>query len=114
MNIFMLEQLIMKEGNIFLTWQQVKMIRGSKRKGRKPNWFKTLEDKVIEQSTTRKIKEEYQITAPNRSAITCKKEKISQDRRKKEWIIFKKERGWEAGKVIKKEHESNMIEHWEV
>ena len=37
MNIFILEQLITKEGNIFLTWQQVKIIRGSKRKGRKPN-----------------------------------------------------------------------------
>ena len=59
------------------------MIRDYKGRGQKPNWFKTLEDKVIEQSTTRKIKEEYQITAPNRSAITCKKVKILQDRRKK-------------------------------
>ena len=59
------------------------MIRGFKGKGQKPNWFKTLEDKVIEQSTTRKIKEEYQITAPNRSVIICKKVKISQDRKKR-------------------------------
>ena len=111
MNIFILEQLITKERKIFLTQQQVKMIRGSKRKGQKPNWFKTLEDKVIEQSTTRKIKEEYQIIASNRSAIICKKIKISQDRRKKEQIIFKKERRYEVRKVIKKEHRSNIIEH---
>ena len=48
------------------------MIRGFKGKDQKPNWFKTLEDKVIEQGTTKKIKKEYQITASNRSAITCK------------------------------------------
>ena len=37
MSIFVLEQLITKEGNIFLTWQQVRIIRGSKGRGRKPN-----------------------------------------------------------------------------
>jgi ribonuclease HI len=113
MNIFVLEQLITKEGDVLLTWQQVRIIRGSKGRGRKPNWFKVIENKVIELSITRKIRKEYQILAPNRNALNCEKVKISQDRRKKEWIIFQAERKWEVGKVIKKESKSNLIEHWE-
>ena len=80
MNIFILEQLITKEKNILLSQQQVRMIRGSKERGYKLKQFKTLEDKVIKQSIIRKVKEEYQVTASNRSTITCKKVKISQDK----------------------------------
>ena len=69
MSIFVLEQLITKEGDILLTWQQVRIIRGSKGRGRKPNWFKSIESKVIEQSITRKVKKEYQIIAVNRNMI---------------------------------------------
>ncbi len=37
MNIFILEQLITRKGNKLLTWQQAKLIRSSKSRGRKPN-----------------------------------------------------------------------------
>ena len=37
MSIFILEQLITKEGDILLIWQQVRIIRGSKGRRRKPN-----------------------------------------------------------------------------
>ena len=77
LNIFILEQLITKEGDVLLTQQQVRLIRGSKGKDYKPNQFKIIEDKVIEQSITRKIKEEYKIIASNRNMIICRKLKIS-------------------------------------
>ena len=76
--------MITKEGDILLIWQQVRIIRGSKGRRRKPNWFKSIESKVIEQNITRKVKKEYQIIAPNRNAMNCKKVKVSQDKRKKE------------------------------
>ena len=63
MNIFTLEQLITNEGNTLLTWQQVKYIRGLKSRGRKPNWYKSIEEKVLENSSSRKVKEKYQVEA---------------------------------------------------
>ena len=59
MNIFVLEQLIAKNVNILLTWQQIKIIRGCKGRGRKPNWYKDLEMKVLEDSSSRILKAEY-------------------------------------------------------
>ena len=77
LNIFILEQLIIKKENILLIQQQVRLIRSSKGRSYKPNQFKYLEDKVIEQNITRKIKVEYQIIASNRNIIICKKFKVS-------------------------------------
>ena len=114
MNIFTLEQLITNEGNTLLTWQQVKYIRGLKSRGRKPNWYKSIEEKVLENSSSRKVKEKYQVEASNRVAIRCKDIKVSADKRKKEWIIFEKGIKVESGKVIKKESRSLIVEHWQI
>ena len=35
------------------------MIRGFKGRGHKPNWFKSIEEEVLEHSITRKVKERY-------------------------------------------------------
>ncbi len=114
MNIFILEQLITRKGNILLTWQQAKLIRSSKSRGRKPNWFKKIEEEVLENPSSRLLKAEYQIEAPNQKAIRCKALKVSADKRKKEWIVFEKTHSIESGKVIKKESKSVIIEHWRV
>ena len=92
MNIFVVEQLITRGGNSMLTWQQVRAIRGLKGRGRKPNWFKSIEEKVLECISTRKLKAIHQVTAPNQNSILSKEIKVSRDKRRKEWIIFDKER----------------------
>src|SRR5205085_12023996 len=92
LNIFILEQLISREGNILLTWQQVRDIRGLQSKDRKPNWFKIIEEKVLLNNNVRKIKEMYRVIAPNQNALIYTKQRISLDKRKKEWIISEKEK----------------------
>src|SRR6266487_4471406 len=114
MNIFTLIQLITNEGNTLLIWQQVKYIRGLKSRGRKPNWYKSIEEKVLENSSSRKIKEKYQVEASNRVAIRCKDIKVSADKRKKEWIIFEKGIKVESRKVVKKESRSLIVEYWQI
>src|SRR6266480_5073217 len=115
MCIFILEQLITGSGDRLLTWQQVRHIRDCKRRGRKPLWFQYIEERVLDCIILRTLKEEYRIVEPNQNAITCSKLKISTDKRKKEWIIFKeKERSFEIGKVIKKEHKHFVTEHWQI
>ena len=114
MNIFTLEQLITNEGNTLLTWQQVKYIRGLKSRERKPNWYKSIEEKVLENSSSRKVKEKYQVEASNRVAIRCKDIKVSADKRKKEWLIFEKGTKVESGKVVKKESRALIVEHWQI
>ena len=67
-----------------LIWQQVRIIKGSKRRRHEPNWFKIIKNKVIELSITRKVRKEYQIIVPNRNTMNYKKVKVLQDKRKKE------------------------------
>ena len=46
--------------------------------------------------------------------IKAKKQKISRDRRKKEWIVTKEENTVIVGKVIKKTEEMLSIAHWNI
>src|SRR5437868_12624548 len=114
MCIFILEQLITSSGNRLLTWQQVRHIRNCKRRGCKPLWFQHIEERVLDCIILRTLKEEYRIAEPNQNAIICSKLKISADKRKKEWIIFKKERSFEISKVIKKEYKYFVTEYWQI
>jgi hypothetical protein len=84
MNIFVLNQIITREGDALLTWQQIKAIRNHGSRGRKPNWFKYIEEKVLANSFSRKIRESYQVNSPNRNMIMCNKQKVSSDKWKKE------------------------------
>src|SRR5437868_1975046 len=78
------------------------------------NRYKNIEEEVLENSNSRKVKEKYQVEASNRIAIRCKDIKVSADKRKKEWIIFEKGLKVESGKVIKKESRSLIVEHWQI
>ncbi|CAG8586913.1 11849_t:CDS:2 [Cetraspora pellucida] len=57
MNLFVLEQLIDSSESLLLIWQQLKHIRGEKRKERTPSWFIKLEEKTLKKKDTR----EYQV-----------------------------------------------------
>ena len=49
LNLFILEQVLDSSGRFLLTWQQIKHIRASQRKGRTPSWFTKLEKKVLKE-----------------------------------------------------------------
>ena len=57
--IFTLDQLLTKEGDKLLSWQQVSILKGSKSKGRTPLWFNIIEEKVLADSSSREVLEAY-------------------------------------------------------
>ncbi|CAG8724379.1 24246_t:CDS:1, partial [Gigaspora rosea] len=48
LNLWFVEQLITKQNNTMLTWQQIKRIRGLETKEKTPIWFKKLEETILE------------------------------------------------------------------
>jgi ribonuclease HI len=114
-NLYLLEQLIDSTGKVLLSWQQIKHIRKIKKRGRTPNWFTRLEEKILKNSSSREVQDQYKIKKPNRWAIKAQPQKISKDRRKREWILFKKneDRRIYVGKVLKKTEKGVVAEHWQ-
>ena len=48
MNIFFLDQIVETTENKLLTWGQIKRIREVQTKGKRPKWFKKLENQILE------------------------------------------------------------------
>jgi len=94
----------------------MKACRKMKMKGKMANWFKSLENKVLENKTKRTIKKEFGSNKPNDLFILANLKNISNDKRKQEWILFKKgdEKEAKVGRIIKKiRHNLFEIEHYE-
>ncbi|CAG8533433.1 16230_t:CDS:2, partial [Gigaspora rosea] len=89
-------QLITRQDNTMLTWQQIKRIRRLEIKGKTPIWFKKLEETILEDQISRRIKGNYaQQKEVNESQIKPKKRKMSHKRSKKEWVYILE---WEENK----------------
>ena len=69
MNLFILEQLIDSTGSYLLTWYQLKYIRGEKTKGHTPSQFRKLKERVLKESSSRKVQDSHKVISPNREAI---------------------------------------------
>ena len=82
--IFTLDQLLTKEGDKLLSWQQVSLLKGSKSKGRTPLWFKIIEKKVLADSSSKEVLEAYKTKGINWTALRARKQRLSKDKRKKE------------------------------
>ena len=65
-------------------------------------------------NNARKIKEVYRVIAPNQNTLIYTKQRISPDKRKKEWIISEKEKSMVLGRVIKKDRKHICLEHWQI
>ena len=83
MNLFTLEQLINNTGSLLLTWQQIKYIRGKKRKGRIPSWFTKLEKKTLKEKSSRELLDIYKTERPNRNTSKVQLKEVSEDKRRK-------------------------------
>ena len=112
MNLFILEQLIDSSGSSLLIWQQLKYTRREKRKGRIPSWFTKLEEKTLKRKDSRELQDIYKVERPNRSASKLRPKEISEDKRKKEWFLFKKDGKLHIGKTIRKTKKSVVATHW--
>ncbi|CAG8658188.1 4826_t:CDS:2 [Gigaspora margarita] len=78
-------------------------------RGRKPKWFSLLKKKIIEKAEERTIKPEWISGQLNQSASSILLPEITNDKRKKEWILS--EEG-EAFKIREKKDKSIQVEHW--
>ena len=84
MNIFFLDQIVETTENKLLTWGQIKKIRGVQAKGKRPKWFKRLENQALENEDQRTCTKEYRHNLIKGLEIKVSLGKISQDLRRKE------------------------------
>ena len=66
-----------------------------------PLQFKTIEEKVLADSSSREVLEAYKTKDTNWTAFRARKQRLSKDKRKKEWIITKENNILIAGKIVK-------------
>src|SRR5260363_237130 len=102
MNLFILEQLLNEEGSNLLTWKQLKRSKGLKPSGKKATWFRELETKIISEPLTRNIQQELIKVEKNLYAAKILMQPVSNDKRKKEWILFKESSKTKVGRISKK------------
>ena len=112
LGLFYLEQLIKEDGRHLLTWGQICSIRRKSKKGRKPNWFKELEQILIEQPETREVYSTYSTQEPNSLTPKLSRGIISVDKRVRESIYVEKNSQLRLGRVFKKRKKDFCVEHW--
>jgi ribonuclease HI len=115
LSIIVLEQILDIEGSSLITWQQLKVSRKRTKKGRKAAWYREIEEKVLVDQKRREVKPEFKTSMKNLLGVQDLLEKISTDKRKQEWIVFKESKNYKAkiGRIKKKKKNSVLIEHWE-
>jgi len=82
LNIWHINQLLNSEREYMITWRQLKVLRGKRHVGKKARWFSVLENEVIENVHTRRIKEEFK--GEKGFLIEQKGHEITIDKRRKE------------------------------
>ena len=74
-------------------------------------WFKTIEEKVLADSSSREVLEAYKTKDINWTVLRARKQRLSKDKRKKEWVITKENNIIIAGKIFKITKERFSIKH---
>ncbi|CAG8731458.1 23693_t:CDS:2, partial [Gigaspora rosea] len=82
LNLWFVEQLITRQDNTMLTWQQIKRIRGLEIKGKTPIWYRKLEETILE--------DEY-----------------PEESKKREWVIGQRKNN--MGSFLGKENKENLV-----
>src|SRR6185436_9489459 len=116
LGVFFIYQLVDKEGDKMITWRQLNLMKRGNAKGRPANWFKRLETEMIEEPSCRIIKPEFKVAAPNRWRIKAQLDKLSDDARRKDWVIINKpvqeEEDIVVGRIVSRTLKVLQIEHW--
>ena len=90
-------------------------------KGKKAKWFAELEKEMLEDSTTRKVKDRYTCDANNSDALNVNLGELREDKRTKEWVCWKEksDASISFGKIREKEDAYIEVEkyvektHWQ-
>jgi hypothetical protein len=109
-----LNQLLDTRGEKLITWQQLKNYQDQSSKGKKAEWFKAIESKVLNSSESRVVQSCFKTDEQNTQAMQVKWEQISEDKRRKEWVIHGTRDYRQLGKVVKKKKKKVLIEHWQM
>jgi hypothetical protein len=112
--IIYLNQLLDVKGEKLITWQQFKNFCGQSSRGKKAEWFKEIESKVLEEPTDRRIKGHLKTNRHNTQAMKTVWGAMSKDKRRKEWIIYGTQENRQLGKIIKKKKKKVLLEHWQM
>jgi hypothetical protein len=85
LNISSINQLINKEGNRMISWQQLKLLRKKLSKGRPAKWFKRIEETMLEDKSSRQLKPEFILAEGNNElSLQTTLDRCSNDNRRKE------------------------------
>ncbi|CAG8803514.1 16664_t:CDS:2, partial [Gigaspora margarita] len=83
------------------------------KKEKKATWFRELETKIISEPLARKIRQELMKVEKNLYVAKIPIQPVSNDKKKKEWILFKKSGKTKVGRISKKRVKNKIkIEHW--
>ena len=98
--------------NMF-TWDQIKRCKNMSSKGRVAKQYKKLEEIILKNMNSRLVKEEFKLEEINTQSIRKKANKVTKDRRKKEWVLCNSQNNRVIGKIRSKEDRKTLIEYWE-
>src|SRR5260364_55609 len=88
--VWYINQLLDPTKERLITWQQVKKLSNQRSSRKKATWFQSIENITLENSNTRKVKEEFKTQSPNGLALKLQRKPISKKRSKREWVIVDK------------------------
>ncbi|CAG8546493.1 44356_t:CDS:2 [Gigaspora margarita] len=84
LNIFYTNQLILQDGTMLATWGQLKLIKNATKKGKKPIWVRYIESIILQDTATRKIKDDLSINANLKGLAISNLQRFSSDNRVKD------------------------------
>ncbi|CAG8743603.1 14208_t:CDS:2, partial [Gigaspora margarita] len=104
LKIFYLDQLLNSKNNELITWQQLKKAKTGSAKGKKAKWFVEVERQTLQNSSSRLVKDKFQLDSKNQQTVHSPLFKLNKNKRSKNWIIFKdqRSRSWKLERIEKK------------
>ncbi|PKK61788.1 hypothetical protein RhiirC2_718175 [Rhizophagus irregularis] len=109
--IYFISQLISSGGDRLLNYRDLRITLGINTKGRKPSWFKSIEQKcLLEKDSSRRLKSEFHMERNYK----CISKDLVPEVKKRNWLAFYHEKNAVAylGRVIETGVEGTIVEHW--
>jgi len=109
-----LNQLIDPTGTSLMSWQQVRGIRERSMRGKTPDWFSRIEERVMINKSSRELKREYRLEGESSKLSSPIRKKVRKDKRCKDWVVVRKENSTThvLGRISKKFTRKAIVEHW--
>ncbi|CAG8598032.1 13272_t:CDS:2 [Gigaspora margarita] len=89
LNLFYINELINRQENSLITWQQLKILYRKTSYGKKAIWFCKIEEILLKYSSSHALKDEYIVAEPNILAFRINSKGPIADKRKKDWNVYR-------------------------